>query len=63
MVLLFSTVLHPLPMLATNMGGNDEVRLETPDDSEASTCGVSRLPEPPVTVMGAQFMYISRFPR
>ena len=59
---VFATVAHPLPILAVNMGGKDGARLETSDSSAASISGMSRLPEPPVTVTGAQFMYISRWP-
>lgn len=51
-----STVRQPLAMLATNMSGNESARFENP--------GIFALRfEPPVTVIGAQFMYISRFPR
>lgn len=39
---------------ATNMGGKLAARL--------SSSSGERLDEPPETVMGAQFMYISRFP-
>lgn len=50
---MFALVVHPL-MLATNMGGKLEER--------SPISSVERLEEPPVTVIGAQFMYISRLP-
>lgn len=53
-----SLVLHPLPMLATNIGGNEVSRFVKPGVSASA----SLLPLPLVTVTGAQFMYISRFP-
>ena len=59
-----SAVLQPLPTLATNIAGNDEARLEKPGADLAlgiSGSETSRLLAP-VTVTGAQFMYISRFP-
>ena len=60
-----SVEMQPLPMLARNIGGN-VVRLVKPGleggASRPRTVGISRLLEPPVTVTGAQFMYISRLP-
>ena len=60
-----SAVLQPLPILATNIAGNDEARFEKPGADLAlgiSGSKTSRLLAPLVTVTGAQFMYISRFP-
>lgn len=51
-----SLVVQPL-IFATNMGGKEEDRL-----SNWVSTSAERLEEPPVTVIGAQFMYISRFP-
>ena len=53
-------MVQPLPILATNIAGNDVSRLETPRALDSDP-GTSRF-EAPVTVTGAQFMYISRFP-
>lgn len=53
-----SAVLHPSPKLATNISGNVESRLaktESAEESKSVTL-TSRFLEPPVTVMGAQFM-------
>ena len=51
---------QPLPMFATNIGGRDLPRLlKSGAISGSSIVGTSRLPEPLVTVMGAQFIYIS----
>ena len=53
-----SLVVQPLSMLATNISGNESARFVNP--------GIPAVPalffDPPVTVIGAQFMYISRFP-
>lgn len=53
-----STVVHPFPILATNMSGNELARFVSPGVSMSAPL----LPLPPVTVTGAQFMYISRLP-
>ena len=61
-----STVLQPLPIFATNMAGKEASRLPKMESLVASysVLLVSRLTlePPPVTVIGAQFMYISRLP-
>ena len=64
-----STVAHPLetePMLAKNMSGKEARRLNQPrfERLAALRDSMLRLPvlDPPVTVMGAQFMYISLLP-
>ena len=61
-----STVLQPLPIFATNMAGREASRLPKIESFMASysVVLVSRLTfePPPVTVIGAQFMYISRLP-
>lgn len=53
-------------MLALNMSGKDVSRLKMSSEAYASVAlkesSRSRRLEPPVTVIGAQFMYISRFP-
>ena len=55
---LDSLVLQPLPMLATNIGGNEAARSVKPGVSVFDSLFLL----PPVTVTGAQFMYISRLP-
>ena len=60
-----STVLQPFPTFATNICGNALSRLpkaEPPSVSYAVSLMESRFLLPPLTVMGAQFMYISRLP-
>ena len=58
-------VLHPEPMLATNMSGNSALLLKPGAELRAMCRPVSRACRflaPPVTVTGAQFMYISLLP-
>lgn len=60
-----SAVVQPFPMLATNISGKEDARFEI-SGSCATLAGSlnvsSRFFEPATTVMGAQFMYISRLP-
>ena len=51
-------------MLATNMAGNEGVSRPARSGMAKSVSlrGASRLLDPPVTLMDAQFMYISRLP-
>lgn len=55
---------HPLPIFATNISGReDKARFwMTSPFSRAGLSSALRLWEAPVTVIGAQFMYISRSP-
>lgn len=60
-----SAVVQPLPMLATNMSGKEGARFEISGSRAtlADSADVSsRFFDPATTVMGAQFMYISRLP-
>lgn len=60
-----SAVVQPFPMLATNKSGKEDARFEI-----SSSCATladptdvsSRFFDPATTVIGAQFMYISRLP-
>ena len=50
-----SAVVQPLPMLAVNISGKEACRL-------VMSALADRFLEPAATVMGAQFIYISRLP-
>lgn len=60
-----SAVVQPFPMLARNMSGKEDARFEISGSCATlvdSTDGSARFFDPATTVMGAQFMYISRLP-
>lgn len=60
-----SAVVQPFPMLATNKSGKEVARFEISDSCATlidSPDDLSRFFDPATTVMGAQFMYISRLP-
>lgn len=70
----FSSLRHPVPILATNIFGAELRLLKLPAARLVKTASSMRLPSsrlavplpdpppPPVTVIGAQFMYISWLP-
>lgn len=60
-----SAVVQPFPMLATNMSGKEDARFEISGSCATlaeSPDASSRFFDPATTVMGAQFIYISRLP-
>lgn len=60
-----SAVVQPFPMLATNRSGKEGARFEISGSCTTladSTDVSSRFFDPATTVIGAQFMYISRLP-
>jgi len=60
-----SAVVHPVQIFATNNDGNDAAARSDIFElkkSSYSLRGISLLPDPPVTLTDAQFIYISRLP-